>query len=183
MMDGVTVGDQHPKSRLRIAAWCLIPILLAIPLIAMRFTDEVAWDVTDFVIMGGMMVAVGLALELASRKTSASAYRIGLGLALAAGFLTTWMNGAVGIIGNESNPANMIFFAVLAVGLLGAVIARFEARGMALAMNVTAAAQVLAFVIALAAGWGFTGFITLFLLAFWLGSAQQFKKAVATGSG
>ena len=100
-----------------------------------------------------------------------------MGLALAAGFLTLWVNGAVGIIGDESDPANMIFVGVLAVGLLGALIGRFEPSGMARAMNATAAAQVLAFVIALVAGWGFLGPITLFFLAFWLGSAQQFRKA------
>lgn len=177
-MDGVAAGtDRQPVSRVRIMAWSTVPLLLLIPLIAMQFTDQVAWSITDFAIMGGMMAAVGLALELAARKTSNSSYRIGMGLALAAGFLTLWVNGAVGIIGSENNPANVMFVMVLGVGFLGAMVGRFEARGMARAMNATAVAQVLAFVIALVAGWGFIGPITLFFLAFWLGSAQQFKKA------
>jgi len=177
-MDGVAERrDRQPVNRIRIAAWSAIPVLLLIPLVAMQFTEEVAWDAFDFAFLGGMMVGVGIALELAARKTSDSAYRIGMGLALAGGFVTLWVNGAVGIIGNEDNPANMIFVGVLAVGFLGAVIGRFEPRGMARAMNATAIAQVLAFVVALVAGWGFIGPATLFFLAFWLGSAQQFTKA------
>lgn len=177
-MDGIAEGrDRQSVSRVRIAAWSAIPILLLIPLVAMRFTDEVAWDAFDFAFMGGMMVTVGIALELAARKTTDSAYRIGMGLALAGGFLTLWVNGAVGIIGNEDNPANMMFLGVLAVGFLGAVIGRFEPKGMVRALNATAIAQVLAFLIALLAGWGFIGPATLFFLAFWLGSAQQFAKA------
>jgi hypothetical protein len=35
-----------------------------------------------------------------------------------------WMNLAVGIIGSEDNPANLMFGGVLALGILGAFIAR-----------------------------------------------------------
>jgi len=87
------------------------------------------------------------------------------------------VNGAVGIIGNEGNNANLLFYGVLAVGLIGALIARFEPQGMARAMIATAAAQLLVFVIALVAGWGFTGPITFFFLAFWVGSARLFQNA------
>lgn len=175
---GSPEADHRPQRSLwRVAAWSAIPILLLVPLIAMQFTDEVDWDVFDFTFMGGMMVGVGIALELAARKSGSASYRIGMGLALAAGFLTLWVNGAVGIIGNEDDPANIMFFLVLGVGFVGAMIARFEPRGMARAMTATAVAQVSAFAIALVAGWGFAGPITLFFLAFWLGSAQQFRQA------
>ncbi|NNE47821.1 MAG: hypothetical protein HKN37_14310, partial [Rhodothermales bacterium] len=63
------------------------------------------------------------------------------------------------------------------VGIIGALIARFEPQGMARAMVSAAGAQVLAFVIALAAGWGFTGPITLVFAALWLGSAMLFRRA------
>ena len=170
-------GRGQPASRFRIAAWTAAALLLLAPLIAMQFTDEVVWDVTDFVFFGLLLGGSGVALELAARKTGNSAYRTGVGLALAAAFLMVWVNGAVGIIGNESNDANLMYYGVLAIGVIGALIARFEPRGMARAMIATAGAQVLVFAIALIAGWGFTGPITFFFLAFWVGSARLFQKA------
>ncbi len=164
-------------SRWRIAAWTAAALILLLPLIAMQFTDEVDWDVTDFVFFGALMAGAGVAFELAARKTGNAAYKTGVGLALAAAFLLFWVNGAVGIIGNEGNDANLMYYGVLAVGLIGALIARFEPQGMARAMIATAGAQGLVFVIALVAGWGFTGPITFFFLAFWLGSARLFQKA------
>ena len=47
-------------------------------------------------------------------------------------FFLVWVNGAVGIIGNEENQANLLFFGVLAVAVVGSLIARFRAKGMAL---------------------------------------------------
>lgn len=170
-------------SRWRIAAWTAVPLVLLVPLIAMQFTDEVVWDVADFAIFGGLMVGVGIAFELAARKTGNTAYKTGVGLALAAAFLTIWVNGAVGIIGSEDNVANLMYYGVLAVGLIGAVIARFEPQGMARAMIATAGAQVLVFVIAMVAGWGFTGPITLFFLAFWVVSARLFQNAARREPG
>ena len=174
-------GSGRRGSRRRTAAWAAAALILLLPLVAMQFTDEVAWDVTDFVIFGALLVGAGIALELAARKSGNSAYKTGVGVAVAAAFLLIWVNGAVGIIGNEDNDANLMFFGVLATGFIGALIARFEPQGMARAMIATAGAQVLVFVIALVAGWGFTGLITLFFLAFWLGSAQLFRKAAREG--
>ncbi len=51
------------------------------------------------------------------------AYRFAVGVALAAAFLLVWMNLAVGLIGSEDNPANLMYFGVLAVGFIGAIIA------------------------------------------------------------
>jgi hypothetical protein len=174
-------GGGQRGSRWRIAAWTAAALVLLLPLIAMQFTDEVVWDVADFVIFGALIVGAGVAFELAAKKTGNAAYKTGVGLALAAAFLLIWVNGAVGIIGNEDNDANLMYFGVLAVGLIGALIARFEPQGMARAMIATAGAQVLVFVIALVAGWGFTGPITFFFLAFWAGSARLFQTAARGG--
>ena len=70
-------------------------------------------------------------------------------LLLAAAFLLVWINGAVGIIGNEGNPANLMYGGVLAVGIIGAMIARFQPQGMARALFAMALAQLLVPVIAL----------------------------------
>jgi hypothetical protein len=60
----------------------------------------------------------------------------------------------VGIIGKDGDPANLMYFGVLAVGILGALIARFQALGMARALLTTALAQALVTAMALIMGLG-----------------------------
>ena len=100
------------------------------------------WDVVDFTVFGAMLLGVGVIYTLARRSVDNTAYRFAVGVALAAAFLLIWVNGAVGIIGDESNDANMMYFGVLAVGIIGAIIARFRPRGLVRALYATALAQV-----------------------------------------
>jgi hypothetical protein len=151
--------------------------LLLAPLIAMQVTDEVAWDLADFLVAGALVGSVGLGYELALRKSRDRAYRAAAGLALATAFILAWANLAVGVIGSEDNPANLMIDAVLAVGIVGVVLARFRPRGMARALAATALAQVLVAVIALFSGWGFAGAATAFFSGLWLLSAWLFRKA------
>jgi hypothetical protein len=51
------------------------------------------------------------------------------------------MNLAVGVIGTEDDPANLMYVGVLAVGIIGAIIARFRPHGMARTLFATALAQ------------------------------------------
>jgi hypothetical protein len=141
--------------------------------------------VADFATFGAMLVGAGGTYELAARMTGNNAYRAAVGVALAAAFILVWMNLAVGIVGTEDNPANLMYGGVLAVGIIGAVIARFQSHGMARAMSATALAQALVAVIALTAGLGSTGpswpggilILTGFFAALWLISAWLFRKA------
>ncbi len=173
-------------NRLRIGAWTAAALLLLLPLIAMQFTDQVRWDLADFVVFGGMLLAAGATLELATRMTANIAYRSAFAIAIAAGFFMIWVNGAVGIIGNENNPANYMFVAVLAVAIIGAISSRFKAHGMALTMVATALSQALVALIALFAGLGSAspswpkGFliITFIFIAMWLISAWLFRNAI-----
>lgn len=95
------------------------------------------------------------------------------------------MNLAVGIIGAEDNPANLMYGGVLAVGVIGAIIARFQPDGMARALFATALAQALVAVIALIAGLRPPGanwpnalvVLTGFFAALWLLSAWLFRRA------
>jgi hypothetical protein len=116
--------------------------LLLIPLVAMQFTKEVVWTLSDFVIAGVLLFGAGLTYLLVSRLGTNGAYRLGAGVAAAAGLLLVWGNLAVGFIGNEDNPANLLYGAVLAVAAVGAVVARFRAAGMARAMFGAALTQV-----------------------------------------
>lgn len=159
------------------AIWGGLAALLLAPLAAMQFTREVAWDAADFIIFGAMLAAAGLGYELAMRMSRDTTYRAAFAVALMAAFLLVWINLAVGVIGSEDNPANLMFCAVLAVGALGAFIAVFRPAGMARAMVATAIAQAVAGVITPLAGWGFIGPATVVFVALWLLSAWLFHKA------
>ena len=107
-----------------------------------------AWNLFDFVFAGALIFGTGLTFVLVA-KAGNSAYRFAFGVALAAAFILVWLTGAVGIIGSEDNNANVMYFGVLAVGIIGAIVARFRPHGMARALFATALAQALVSVIAL----------------------------------
>jgi hypothetical protein len=162
----------------------VVAFLLLLPLLAMQISDEVAWDMADFAVAGALLFGTGLAYELLSRKADSLAYRAAVGVALAAALLLVWMNLAVGIIGSENNPANLMYIGVLAVGIIGALIARFRPSGMAGALFATALAQALVTVIALMAENYRDAFEILilngFFVALWVGSALLFRRANTT---
>lgn len=180
-------GDTWRGSYWRKAAWFAALGILLLPLLAMQFTDEVNWTMSDFVFAAILLFGSLGAFEVAARMTDNITYRAGAGFAIAALFLLTWSNAAVGITDSEADF--YIFFGVPAVAIGGAVIARFRPRGMAIAMVAAALAQAMISVTALAAGiipaynsafeiLGITGFfVTLFL-----GSALLFRRAARATS-
>lgn len=177
MTDTDTHTDRGPVFRiLRIAPWIGAGGLLLLPAVAMRFTDQVQWTAFDFV-AAAVMLAIPLAIfELAMRAKVSWAYRGGVAAALGGGFLTVWANGAVGILGNEDNPVNLIFPGLLAIGLIGAFLVNFRSRGMAAVMFALAILQLAIGVGAFIGGYQDAVFSGLFLAA-WLISAALFRKA------
>jgi hypothetical protein len=172
-------------SRWRVVIWGTAALLLLLPLIAMQFTNEMNWDETDFIVFGAMLFGACGVYELAARMTPNFAYRAAVGVAVVAAFILIWMNLAVGIIGSEDNPANLMYGGVLAIAITGAFIVRFRPHGMARVLVATAFAQALVGVIALVAGLGSTGenwprvivVLTSFFAALWLVSAWLFRRA------
>lgn len=160
----------------RWVAWGGAAALLLAPLVAMQFTREVNWTVGDFVFACLLIGGVGLAFELAVRVSGNWSYRAAAALGLAAGFFLIWANGAVGYIGSEDNPYNLVFFGVIGVAFVGALLSGFRPRGMALAMLAAGIAHA-------AAGLGgaaedpVTIPITLGFVGLWLASAALFRKA------
>lgn len=176
------VHEADPRSSpWRFAGWSIAALILLLPLIAMRFTSEVNWSAGDFLFAALLIGVVGIALELTVRVTRNAAHRAAIAVALAAGFLTIWANGAVGMIGDEENPYNLLFLGVIVVALAGSVIAGFRPRGMALAMLAAALAQAMLGIVGAFAdprgGILATMFAGLWLLAAWL------CRRVASGSG
>ncbi|MES2626728.1 MAG: hypothetical protein V4628_15685 [Pseudomonadota bacterium] len=121
--------------------------LLLVPLLAMQFSSEVVWTVSDFVFAGTLIFGTGLLYQLAVRMTPDSTYRVAVGLSLATTFVLIWINGAVGIIGDSD--VNMLYLLVPMVGIAGALIAQFRPLGMARALFAAAFTQALIPVIAL----------------------------------
>lgn len=127
--------------------------LLAIPLVAMQYTDEVQWDPPDFLIMGVLVMGTGLAVEWAIRRRGSLVLRVAWTFALLATLLMTWVNMAVGLLGGESNEVNVLLLGVPLVGIVGAALARAQPRGMALTMLTMAALQLVLTVIAFSLDW------------------------------
>lgn len=178
-------GGAPLANRLRIAAWSAAGALLLLPLVAMRFTDEVVWTGFDFAVFGAMLLAAGAAFEFLARTPGGAAYRAGASVAILTAFVLVWAVGAVGVIGNERDDINLMFAGVLAVGLVGAAVARFRPAGMARAMLAVAAAQVAVPVIGLVLNLGSVEVIspveviivTGVFTALWITAAALFHKA------
>ena len=162
--------------------WGGIAGLLALPAVAMQFTDEVRWGPEDFLAMGLMLGTVGVGMEIAVRISRSLAYRMAFALSLAAGFLVLWINLAVGIIGGEDEMANAPYAFVLLIAVLGTLASLFRARGMAWTMAAAAVMQAVVPVLAWFDGVAAVtrpevGYLTVFFCGMWGVAAALFRQA------
>lgn len=79
------------KSKRLIGIVLTVMVLLSIPLIAMRFTDEVKWSAIDFITAGFLLLSTGLLCELILRKVKAQTYRFALCGAVLFGLAVVWV--------------------------------------------------------------------------------------------
>ncbi len=172
-------GSRRPTPW-RIFGWAVPAGLLSVPWLA-----QWPWSAADFIVAAVIFAIVGVTFELALRASGDISYRLGSAAAIATTFLLVWIDLAVGIIGNENNPLNLMFFGVIAVALVGGIVARFEADGMARAMTVAAVLQALIGAVVFLFDGGRTEppgrFALLLLIEFfavaWLVSAWLFRRA------
>lgn len=114
-------------------------------------------------------------------KTPTASYRAALALAVATGLFLTWGVAAMGIIGAEGDPFDLLYLGVLAIGIVGAALTRLKPAGMVQVAVAMATAQAAVAAIALLVGKqdvpvssvaeivGLNGaFVALFLVAAWL---------------
>jgi hypothetical protein len=87
------------KNKRLIGIMLTVVLLLLVPLIAMQFTNEVNWTLSDFVVMGILLLGTGLLCELVLRKVKKIKYRTAIVVAILVAFLLIWMELAVGIFG------------------------------------------------------------------------------------
>ena len=77
----------------------IVGALLMIPFIAMQFSSEVVWTVSDFIIMGILLLVTGLGIDLVMRKVSSSKNRLIISGIILAVFFMIWAELAVGVFG------------------------------------------------------------------------------------
>jgi len=75
-------------------------LVLLVPLVAMRFTGEVVWTLSDFVVAGLIVFTTGMAYTLATRNARQIKRRLAVGAVLLAVFAYVWVELAVGIFTN-----------------------------------------------------------------------------------
>ncbi len=181
MTEAVNSNGKRGASPWRMLGWGAAALLLVLPAVAMQFNTGVNWTAGDFILVALVLGLVGVTLELTVRASKDWAYRGGAGAAVAASFLIVWATGALGMIGNEDNPYNLLFFGVIGLALVGSVLARFRAAPMAAAMIVAGVAH-----IGVALG-GLTtdlrgAIFSAGLGLIWLGSAALFRMAARTAA-
>jgi hypothetical protein len=112
------------------------------------------WSLSDFVFAGALLSGLGMAVWFVARGPRNLPYRLAVGVAVGAALLMVWVTGAVGIVGSERHAANGLYFLAVGVGVIGAALARFQARGTAFAAGATALATAAIGLVAVLVGWG-----------------------------
>ncbi len=125
--ENITQMSQPGKTMLRVALGALAALM--VPLVASRMVEGWNWGARTFVLVYVLFFGTGMAYAVIARRRGAWSYKVGVGVALLAGFALGWSN-MVHVAGTE-NPANLVYYSVLAVGLVGACLARLEPRGLA----------------------------------------------------
>ena len=75
-------------------------ILLGIPLVSMQFTSAVNWSVSDFLVMGALLLGAAFCLEVVLRTVSKKDIRIALVALILVLFLLIWAELSVGVFGS-----------------------------------------------------------------------------------
>jgi hypothetical protein len=133
--ENATHMSQLGMTMLRVALVALC--LLMVPLVASQVVEGWNWPVGAFVRVYALFFGTGLMYALIARKMEAWTYKAGVGLALVTGFALGWSNMVH--VADSENPANLLYYSVLAVGGVGACLARLKARGLALTLFAMAA--------------------------------------------
>jgi hypothetical protein len=128
--------------------WGLSAAVLALPAIAMQFSKEIAWGPEDFAVVGALLALLCLTVELAARTSSKRYFLAGIALAGIGGFALIFINVAVGIIGSEEDPRNLVFYSIPALGFLGALITRFKSTVLVRLLVIMSAIQLSAALLA-----------------------------------
>ncbi len=128
----------------RLIIWAIIiALVLMIPLFA-----RWPWNGFDFIFAIVVLYGAALAFELIARKMSNRSFKFAVGIAVISTLLLVWINAAVGIIGEDEWP-NLMYLGIALFGIIGALLSRFRAKGLARTAFIMSAAVILAPIIVL----------------------------------
>lgn len=81
-----------------VSVFVVTALILVIPLIAMQLSDEVDWQLPDFVVIGTILVGAGLGFVYAARRIDNVTRRLALAAVFLVALLYVWAELAVGVI-------------------------------------------------------------------------------------
>ncbi len=141
--ENTTHMSQLGKTMLLVALGALA--LLMVPLVASQLVADWNWPAAAFVRVYLLFFVTGMVFALVARRMGAWSYKAGVALALVTGFALGWSNMVH--VADSGNPANLVYYSMLVVGAVGALLARLEARGLARTLFAMAATLALIAVI------------------------------------
>jgi peptidoglycan/LPS O-acetylase OafA/YrhL len=127
VMENIMRMNQLGKTMLRVALVSLA--LLMVPLVASQFFEDWHWGVGGFVRVYVLFFATGMAMALVARRMGVWSYKAGVCVALVAGFALGWSTMVQ--TADSGHPERLWYLSVLVVGLIGALLARLQPRGLA----------------------------------------------------
>ena len=72
-------------------------IILIIPLVGTIFSDQIDWEILDFLVMGTLLIIIGIALSAVSQKIKNSKKKFFYSLIILFVFFLIWAELAAGI--------------------------------------------------------------------------------------
>lgn len=133
--ENITRMSQLGKTMLRVALGALA--VLMVPIMASRVVEGWNWPAGAFVRVYVLFFVTGMVYALIARKMGAWSYKVGLGVAIVAGFALGWSTMVQ--TADSGHPERLWYLSVLVVGLVGACLARLKAQGLALTLFAMAA--------------------------------------------
>jgi hypothetical protein len=129
--------------------------------------------------MGAILFTCCAVFHFGTRRARDFAHLAAVAIGVGTSFLLLWINLAVGIIGAEDEPANLMYAGVIAVAIVASLYAGPSPRGLAGAMLATAIAQAVVAAVVVVAGLGDWRSIVLsasFVVP-WLAAAALFARS------
>ena len=80
-------------------------LVLSLPFVAMLVTDDVVWSLADFISAGALLTIIGIAIELAVRRTGNLAMALGLGA----------LGVAAGVFGEADDAPGLVLLGILLI--------------------------------------------------------------------
>ena len=111
--------------------------LLLVPLAASRMIEGWNWPPRAFVAVYLLFFAAGMAYALMAKTMGAWTYKAGVGVTLVAALGLGWSTMVQ--TADSGHPERLWYLSVLAVGLIGATVARLKAPGLAVTLFAMAA--------------------------------------------